>query len=260
MKRIVILLCGLMLVGCSWWNKDDDADNPFKGMSATALYNEAKKALVAEQYTSATKRLEALESMYPFSEYAESSQLLLIYAYYKDSEFPAASAEAEHFTHLYPRSPNVDYAYYMKGLADFQQPRTALGRIFAMDESWRDPGTQLQAYTDFATFVEKFPKSRYYNDALKRLIYLRNEFAQRELNNAKFYFDRKMYVASAGRASYLVQTYPQAPSARIALIIMFNSYRNLGLTQAAAEAERVYEATYHHPIPTSVPVSKQSSE
>jgi outer membrane protein assembly factor BamD len=247
MKRFVIVLCGIMLVGCtSWWNNDDDDTNSqFKGMSSKQLYTEAKKSLVSEQYTSASKRLEALESMYPFSEYTESAQLLLIYTYYKDGEYPAASAEAEHFTHLYPRSPHVDYAYYMKGLADFQQPRTALGRILSMDESWRDPGTQLQAYTDFITFTEKFPKSIYYNDALMRLIYLRNQFAQRELNNAEFYFERKMYVAAAGRASYLVQTYPQAPSVERALTIMYRSYTILGLKQDAQDALAAYQSTYH---------------
>lgn len=246
MKRLFIL-CTLVLIGCSsWWNKEND--NPFSGMSAKQLYLEAKKTLIASQYTSASKRLEAIQSMYPFSEYAEPAQLLLIYAYYQDEEYPAASAEAEHFIHLYPRSQHVDYAYYMKGLADFHQPRTALGRLFPMDESWRDPGTQLQAYTDFSTFVEKFPKSLYYQDGLRRLIYLRNQFAQRELNNAKFYFDRKMYVAAAGRASYLVQTYPQAPSVEAALKLMYRSYLILGLKQKAEETALVYQATYHQKV------------
>ncbi|OGV26530.1 MAG: outer membrane protein assembly factor BamD [Legionellales bacterium RIFCSPHIGHO2_12_FULL_37_14] len=251
MKRIIsVIILAALVAGCSWWDKDeDDGLGPFKSSSAKELYTEANKQVRSEQYASASKRLEALESMYPFSEYAEPGNILLIYAYYRDSQFAAAAAEAEHFTKLYPRSKYVDYAYYMKGLADFQQPRLILAQYLTMDESLRDPGSQSQAYTDFSTFVEKFPHSRYYSDALRRLIYLRNQFALRQLHAARFYFNRKMYVAAAGRASYLVQTYPQAPSVKQALIIMYRSYKILGLTQDALDAATGYEATYHQPMP-----------
>jgi outer membrane protein assembly factor BamD len=249
MKRILIIFSALLLISCSsWWNKDDDGLGMFKGMSAKQLFDEAETALKAEQYTSASKRFEALQSMYPFSPYSEQSQRQLIYAYYQNAQYPAAAAEAEHYIHLYPRSSHVDYAYYMKGLANFQQPRSGMGRMMSIDESWRDPGTQLQAYTDFLVFTEKFPTSRYYANAIQRLIYLRNEFAQRELNTAGFYFERQMYVAAAGRGSYLVQTYPQAPSVQKALVIMYRSYLQLGLNKAAMDAATVYEATYHQSI------------
>lgn len=252
MKRFLLIVSLiLMLMSCSWFHKDeDDGLGPFKGMSAKELYTESQKLIHNEQYNNASKHLEALESMYPFSEYAEHGDLLLIYVYYRDSQYAAAAAEAEHFTKLYPRSKNVDYSYYMKGLADFQQQRVILAQFIYMDESLRDPGTQSQAYTDFSMFIEKFPKSRYYNDALKRLIYLRNQFALRQLHTAKFYFNRKMYVAAANRASYLVQTYAQSPSARQALLIMYSSYTILGLQKEANNAKNVYQATYHQSMPT----------
>ncbi|MCX7114877.1 MAG: outer membrane protein assembly factor BamD [Gammaproteobacteria bacterium] len=250
MKRVVLILTLLALAGCnSWWNKDeDDGLGLYKGIEAKQLYAEADKAITAKQYSSAAKRLEALESMYPFSPYSERAQRLLIYAYYQNGEYPAASAEADHYIHLYPRSEHVDYAYYMKALANFQQPRSALGHLLSVDESWRDPGTQLQAYTDFLVFIEKFPKSVYYQNALHRLIYLRNEFAQHELNNGKYYFDRDMYVAAAARANYVVQTYPQAPAVHDALVVMYRSYKQLGLKKAMEEAAVVYQATYHESI------------
>lgn len=241
------LIVGLIfsLTACkSWWANREEDTNPYKGLSEKQLYDEAKHALAKDQYTSAIKRFEAMESMYPFSNYAEQSQLDLIYAYYKNDDFASAAATAEHFTRLYPRSQRVDYAYYMKGMANFQQPRGALANVIPVNESWRDPGTETQAYSDFASLVQKFPNSRYKPDALQRMIYLRNTFAQRELNTAYYYFERKMYVAAAERAGGLVKDYPQAPSAQQALVILYKANQALGLTQAAQDTLDVYQATY----------------
>jgi len=249
MKRIQMLFLFSLIVclaSCkTWWNKDDEDKNPFKGMTADQLYTESQKALRKKEYLSAIKRLEAIETMYPFSDYTENSQMDLIYAYYKDEDYPSAAATAERFIHLYPRAKNVDYAYYMRGLANFQQNRGVFAKFLPMDESWRDPGTQMQAYSDFGVLIQKFPESKYKANALQRMIYLRNMFAQQELNVSKFYFKRKMYVAAIERASHLVKNYPQAPTVQTAMTIMYRSNVALGLNKAADEVMTVYKATYH---------------
>jgi outer membrane protein assembly factor BamD len=250
MKQVKVLLILTLIFSLSacqkWWQKDDDEDlRPFRGMSAEQLYADAQKAMAKEQYSAAIKRLEALETMYPFNDYAEQAEIDLIYAYYEKEDYPSTAATAERFIHLYPRAKRVDYAYYMKGLANFQQNRGTMANVLPMDESWRDPGTQAQAYADFGTLIQKFPDSRYKPNALQRMIYLRNLFAQRELNTAKYYFERKMYVAAIERAGYLVKNYPQAPSAQEALSIIYKANMKLGLPKAAEEARAVYVATYH---------------
>jgi outer membrane protein assembly factor BamD len=248
MKRTQILfIIGLIvaLSSCSKWGKDDEEKNPYNGMTATQLYTSSQKALKKKEYATAAKELEAIESMYPFSEYTESSQIDLIYAYYQNEDYPSAAATAERFIHLYPRAKNVYYAYYMRGLANFQQTRGAFAKVLPLDESWRDPGTQTQAFLDFSVFIQKFPDSKYKANALQRMIYLRNMFAQHEINVSQYYFKRKMYVAAIERASYLVKNYPQAPSAQKALVIMYEANKALGLNQAADDAMKVYQATYH---------------
>ena len=248
MKKInVLLVIGLLLslTACKhWWGGSDEDDNPYQGMTAKQLYADSQKEMAKEQYSAAIKHLEALDTMYPFNDYAEQAQTDLIYAYYKKEDYPSTAATAERFIHLYPRAKRVDYAYYMKALANFQQTRGALANMFPMDDSWRDPGTQSQAYSDFATLVQKFPDSRYKANSLQRMIYLRNMFAQRELNTASYYYERKMYVAAIERAGYLIKTYPQAPSAQSALAILYHANRALGLNRAAEDALVVYRATY----------------
>ncbi len=233
----------------TFWDDDDDDDGPFKGQTAKQLFTDANSELTKKDYTNAIKRYEALETMYPFNDYAEQAELNLIYAYYKKEDYASCAATAERFIHLYPRAKRVDYAYYMKGLANFQQIRGNITNFVAVDQSWRDPGTMSQSYSDFATLVEKFPESRYKKNALQRMIYLRNMFAQSELNIAKYYFERRMYVAASERASYLIKTYPQAPSVKQALKIIYHASMALELKDAALDAQKVYEATYHKRMP-----------
>jgi outer membrane protein assembly factor BamD len=249
MKKMNVLLVAMALLSLTackhWWGGDDEDDNPYQGVSAEQLYADAKKDISREEYTAAIKRLEALDTLYPFNDYAEQAQIDLIYAYYKKEDYPSSAATAERFIHLYPRAKRVDYAYYMKALANYQQTRGALAHVFGIDDSWRDPGTQSQAYSDFATLVQKFPDSRYKANALQRMIYLRNMFAQRELNAATYYYERKMYVAATERAGYLIKTYPQAPSVQSALSVLYYANRAMGLNKAADDALIVYRATYH---------------
>lgn len=248
MKRFkVIVLVSLVTVvaSCSKFNKNDDITNPYKGMTAKQLHTASQQSLKKSQYATAAKQLEAIETMYPFSDYTESSQMDLIYAYYQNEDYPSAAATAERFIHLYPRAKHVDYAYYMRGMANFHQNRGAFAKVLPLDESWREPGTQTQAYTDFGTLIQRFPDSRYKANALQHMIYLRNMFAQHELNVSQFYFKRKMYVAAIERSNFLVKNYPQAPSAQLALVIMYQSNKALGLNKAAEDAMAVYQATYH---------------
>lgn len=245
-RKLLLALFFIILGSCKhWFGHTGDDDNPYANLSAKELYNEGTNALKKKQYTESIKKLEALDTMYPFNDYAEQAELNLIYAYYSKEDFPAAAATAERYIHLYPRSKNTDYAYYMKGMANFNQVRGALSSYLPMDLSWRDPGTQSQAYSDFASLVQKFPNSRYKANSAQHMIYLRNMFAQRELNTAIYYYERQMYVAALERANYLIRTYPQAISVKKALEIAYNSNLNLGLKTDADDIAKVYKATYN---------------
>lgn len=253
MNWIVKCLAHLVFVGllfslsaCKsfFGNNDEEDDGPFKGMTAKQLYLDANAQLAKKEFSGAIKRYEALETMYPFNDYVEQAELNLIYAYYKKEDYPSTAATAERFIHLYPRAKRVDYAYYMKALANYNQVRGSVTNVLPLDQSWRDPGTKSQAYSDFATLVQKFPDSRYKANSLQRMIYLRNMFAQSELNISKYYYERRMYVAAIERSSYLIKTYPQAPSSKEALSILYHGNTALGLTKAANDALKVYQATY----------------
>ena len=242
MKHLALLalICSLLLA-CAQPSKDDYTPS---GLSAEQLFNNGEQAMLAGDYGSAITQFASLQAEYPFDKHAEQAQLNIIYAYYRKDDQASTVAASERFIHLYPRSPHVDYAYYMKGVANFSQERGILLQYLPIDISERDPGTSLEAYQDFTTLLRRFPKSRYAADAHQRMIFLRNMFAQKELNSANFYLKHRAYVAAANRASYIVENYQQAPQVKQALIILVKANRAMHLTQSADEAERVLQMNF----------------
>jgi outer membrane protein assembly factor BamD len=240
--RIVYLIAILIaLYGCALFS---DKKEETKDVPAPKLYAEAKEALSAESYTQAIERYEKLQARYPFGIYAQQAQLDLAYAYYKSEEPVSAVAACDHFIKLYPTHPRVDYAYYLKGLANFNQGKGLAERYLPIDASQRDQAAALKSFQDFTELVKRFPKSRYVEDAQQRMTYLRNLLAQHEINVANYYMLRGAYVAAANRARYVVENYQRAPIMPEALAIMAKAYRILDMQDLAADALRVLEINY----------------
>jgi outer membrane protein assembly factor BamD len=231
-----------MLSACA--SHSNDPFIAFKGQTVSQIYQNAKESMLNRNFSQAIKSYEALEVLYPFNRYAEKSQIELMYTYYKDGDAPSAKAAAERFIHLYPNSERIDYAYYMRAMADMDQDRGWYLRYVSIDLSLRDPGTMHLAYQEFAEMIRRFPDSRYVPDARQRMIYLRNLFASYELHIADYYFRRKAYVAAANRANEIIQRYQGAPEVKKALVIMIKSYRILGLEELASQSIAVYRLNY----------------
>jgi len=207
--------------------------------SAQKLYAEAKDNLNSGNYERAIKLFETLESRYPFGRYAQQAQIEVAYAYYKDNEPISAIAASDRFIKLHPNHPNVDYAYYLKGLANFNDDLGLLGKLVDQDLSERDPKAAREAFLAFKELVTRFPDSKYAADATARMKYLVNALANNEVHVAKYYLKRQAWVAAANRAKEVLKTYPEAPALEEALAIMVVSYDKLELTDLRDDAQRV---------------------
>ncbi len=232
----LLLAAALTLGGCGLLPeiKDETA-----GWSAQRIYAEAKDNLNSGNYERAVKLFETLESRYPFGRYAQQAQLEVAYAYYKDNEPISAIAACDRFIKLHPNHPNVDYAYYLKGLANFNDDLGLLGNLVNQDLSERDPRAARDAFLAFKELVTRFPDSKYAEDSSARMKYLVNALANNEVHVAKYYLKRKAWVAAANRAKEVLKTYPEAPALEEALAIMVVAYDKLELTNLRDDAQRV---------------------
>ncbi len=228
----LIVLAGL-LASCA------SIDETQGNRSADELFAQGRQAMLDGFYETAIKQFDALSAQYPFNRHAPQVLLGLAYAHYKQDEPESAIAEANEFIKTYPRHPDVDYAYYLRGLARFDRTRAFGDELAGIDPAQRDPREARESLRYFADLIRRFPKSRYVADARQRIVYLRNYLARHELHVARYYLGRRAAVAAAGRARSIIEDYPRTEVVPEALEILAAAYRMLGIDDLAADAERV---------------------
>ncbi len=237
MRTVWLTLTAVVLIsGCSLLPEEEDKTRDW---SAQKLFSEASVALDIGDYEEAISLFEKLEARYPFGKYAMQGQLNTAYAYYRFSEPESALAALERFIRLYPNNPATAYAFYLKGLVNFNRSLGFLDRFVPTDTSQRDPDAAVESYKDFAQVVARWPNTEYADDARKRLIYLRNNLARHEVHVARYYLDRGAFLAAANRAKYVVENYQRTPAVKEALEIMIEAYEQLELRTLVADTQRV---------------------
>lgn len=239
-----LALSAVLISGCSWFkDKPETEVDPYA--TAADLYSQASRALKTGNYEEAIKQFETLEARYPFGPYAEQSKLEAAFAYYKYGEQESAIATVDRYLQLHPRGENVDYALYLKGLANLKRGSTLTDEyIKERDQARRDQGALREAFNAFSDLIRRFPASKYAEDSQKRLLELRNLMAEHELYVAQYYMKRGAWLSAANRAQDLIERYQGAPSMPEALKIMVQAYTKLGLNDLAADARKVLELNY----------------
>ncbi len=226
-----LLILITILAGCA--GNDVKEDDPTKGWTARQLYKEAKKKLEIREFSSAIELFETLESRYPFGKYTQQAQLEIAYSYYKQDEFDNAILAVDQFIKLHPQHESIDYAYYLKGLSNFSRGQSTMERMFPRHLSKVDQNWLKSAFADFDTLVQRYPSSRYVQDAKQRMLYLRNEMAHHEYINANYYFRRGAMVATINRVKYLLEHFDQTPYTNDALALMARAYTVMGKPELA---------------------------
>ncbi|MBK50929.1 MAG: outer membrane protein assembly factor BamD [Gammaproteobacteria bacterium] len=228
--------CGLL---------DGDGADEFTGLSTEEqFYRRALEQLESRNYAGAISTYQALESRFPFGRFAAQAQIEIVYAYFSNGDEEAARAAADRFIRLHPENDNIDYAYYMKGLASFNDRSGILSRFIPVDYTKRDPGLAQESFNDFAQLLALYPDSAYAADARARMVYLRNNLAAYEIHVANYYLDRRAYIAALRRGQYVVENFQGTPAVADGVSIMVESYLRLGLNDLADTSLALLKENY----------------
>ena len=238
------LLVASFLQGCSFLDKMLEEEDTTVGLTAAQLYQEGKEFLNLEDFNNAIRYFEVLESRFPFGKYSTQAMLDLSYAYYASDQRDQSIVEVNRFIRLYPNHPEVSYAYYLRALANFDKDANVLTRFFGYDPSRYDVTALKESFNDFSIVVNKYPNTKYAEDSLNRLVYIRNQIARSELYIAEYYNKRSAHVAAIERIKYMLENYGGTPSTEKGLLILIDSYNSLNMRQLASDTARVLKKNY----------------
>ena len=245
-KRILPLLSigllALFMQACAIFGDPTELDDT-KGWQADRIYQEGEAKMIDKDYDKAIGYFQKLESRFPHGKYATQAQLEIAYAYYKKGDPVSSVAAADRFIKLHPNHPNVDYAYYLKGLSSFNE-RGIIEKATAQEISDRDPKALKLSFAAFKELTERYPKSRYYKDATQRMVYLVNTLSQHEMHVARYYMKRQAYLAALNRAKYVLEYYPNSISVEEALVISISAYDHMDLQDLKEDTLRVLKTNY----------------
>jgi len=229
---------------CSQFKKQEEASVNTTGYSANKLFQDAKASLKAGDYEKSIKQYEELEAKYPLGRYAQQALLEQAYAYYKFDEPDTALDTIDRYMRVYPRSPRMDYALYLRGLINFTRGGSIIDKVFPRNFSDLDGVRQKEAFHDFSTLLTRHPNSPYATDAKQRMHYLKNTLGTTEVNVAKYYMKRGAYLAAFNRADYTIKHHQGTPAIIEALQIKVCASRKLGKNSLAEDTMRIIQLNF----------------
>ena len=237
----IVACVAMLLAGCGLL---PEVKEETAGWSADRLYKTAHDTMLEGNYIRAIKLFDQLEARFPYGRYAQQAILESAYANWRGGEQAAAIAATERFIRTYPNHPNVDYAYYLKGLVHFREDQGLLGFVYELDLAERDPKEMRASFAAFRELTQRFPDSQYYQDSIARMRYLNNAMSTYEVNVARYYYRRGAFLAASNRAQASLVNFPQTAANEHALEILKNSYQRLGLEQLSVDSKLILAKTY----------------
>jgi len=238
MRHSLAVFLLLTLAACSSVPEDSSKK------TVEEMYKSAKASLNEKSYEAAIKGFESLQSRYPYGQYAQQAQLEIAYAYFKQNDPISAISAADRFIKQYPNNPHVDYAYYLKGLANFNADIGMFGMAAGQDPTERDPKAAQDSFDAFRDLVYRFPASKYAPDSILRMQYLINSLAKYDIHVARYYLRRGAYISAVNRAKDVLTEFPNSTSTQDALLILIQGYDALDKKELRDDAQRVLDLNF----------------
>ena len=266
-KRLALLgVIAWLCVSCASAPKPtpgEDATTPAtrSPTSPAGLYQRGQEAVTRGDYRQALEHFTDLRQRFPNDITVPQALLGSGYAHYKLGDSDAAVEASNAFIQTYDNHPLVDYAYYLRGLARYND-----GLVQLADQSnngQRDhTATARKAFESFSQLVRRFPNSSYSQDSRIRMEVLYTKLADHELLLARQALAQNKAKDAIDRAQYIVTHYARAEAAPEAYAVMIDAFTAQGDLVQAADIRKVLQRKHpaaasdtaiEHPDPSAPP-------
>ena len=186
-------------------------------------YQEGLKEFKKGDVLLAAKKFNEAEVLYPQSDVAPRAALMAAYSYYSQSYYGDSIAELERFLRVYSNHKNIAYAEYLLALCYYEQ---------IVDEK-KDLGSIDKSKKIFIGIVKKYPNTDFALDAEFKLDLIDDVLASKEMYVARYYVDRKKWIAAINRFKEVIDNYETTIYVEEALHRLVEIYYILGLENEA---------------------------
>ncbi|QGR02845.1 outer membrane protein assembly factor BamD [Ehrlichia ruminantium] len=195
-SNVLFLIGFLFVVNCAFLNKEYSVA-PVENRTADGIYESALKKSSEKQYKDALTDLEEIDSLYPFSPVAIKARIMMSFLNYELRNYARSATYAEDYINLYPDGEDIDFAYYLRIMANYMQ----------INDVERDQSAAYKVSELLEEFIHLFPNSQYLAEVNLRLNMVNEHIAAKEFSVGKFYLQRGEYVAAIRRFSTILKRY-----------------------------------------------------
>ena len=243
-SSILFISLSIFLFGCSPFGGDKEIRGPIAdGLTPKTLYALAEDDFKSGSIEQGIEQLELILAAYPGSKYAIQARLDIAYNLFKRKKYNRAILRLNEFIDRYPTLPSTPYAYYLRGVISEEKSTSILDEIIT-DSAQRDVQSVRDAYSYFSLLIDKFPDSKYSEEASKKLVVLKNILARHEFYVALYYTSTGSNIAAINRSKYIIEHYPNSPSVVDALHLMAHNYDSIKAEELAKDVRTVLYASY----------------
>lgn len=202
-------------------------ENKIDRMGPEELIAEGKSLLKNKDYTRAEEAFRKFTEKYPNSKHMDTATMGLGDALFNHGEkYMEADLQYLNFIELYPVHPNVDRAYFYKGMCSYKQ----------MEAYNRDQTNTMDAVKNFETIVNEYPNSKYFKKAQEYIKECKTHLAQNLFYIGKYYFKIAAHQSTILRMTELIEKYPDFTLNDEAFFLIGESYYNEENYEKAAKA------------------------
>ena len=230
-KLAFIFLFICLIISCSQNNqnvKNINSETPEN------LYALAMQDLEKENYEKAKVLFDEIEFNFPLSNEAIQSQIMTAFIEYAQMNYDEAIFKLNRIINRYPSHKNIDYAYYMKAICNFEQ----------IENEYLDGSYNTEALESFNQVINRFPESKYARDSEQKIILIKENIAAKHMDIALFYLKQKKYLAAMRRYKKVIDDHSKSKFTPEALHRLVEIYYSLGMIEDAKKTASVIGYNY----------------
>ena len=153
---------------------------------------------------------------------------------YAQMNYDEAIFKLNRIINRYPSHKNIDYAYYLKAICNFEQ----------IESEYLDGSYNTEALESFNQVINRFPESKYTRDSEQKIILIKENIAAKHMDIALFYLKQKKYLAAMRRYKKVIDGHSKSKFTPEALHRLVEIYYALGMMEDAKKTASVIGYNY----------------